>query len=204
VNHTEAVILCRYVKALCPQQKFDEYTPDAWYELLGDYLLNDCKDAARTVGQRQPFIAPSEIITEVRRIRDQRIDTATLVYDGNPDETGLESARSLRELIRAAGDGAIGPRTALQAIPDRRPRELESGQRTSRLQDAIAAIGILPPRVVPGVTNPLAVGCPHCAAPAGRSCQTSHGKRAMADPHPARAERAQRAAAGLDDEDAAS
>jgi hypothetical protein len=203
VNHTEAVILCRYVKAICPQQKFDEYTPDAWYELLGDYSLNDCKEAARTVGQRQPFIAPSEIITEVRRVRDQRIDTANVIYDGNPDETGLESARSLRELIRQAGDGQIGERPVLQAIPDRRPLEL-TASRSSRLTRAIAAIGTLPPRIVPGVTNPLAVGCPHCAAAAGRPCHTSHGKRSMADPHSSRVDRAQRAAAGLDDEDAAS
>src|SRR5690606_15935901 len=50
----EAVILVAYVRACCPQQKFDEYTPDAWHDLLGDLTLNDCRAAARTIAQRQP------------------------------------------------------------------------------------------------------------------------------------------------------
>lgn len=70
----EAVMLCRYAKACCPQQQFDELTPDAWFELLSDYPFADCKSAILQVVKRQPFVAPAEIRAEVRRIRYKRIE----------------------------------------------------------------------------------------------------------------------------------
>jgi hypothetical protein len=70
----EAVMLCRYTKACCPQQQFDEYTPDVWHDLLGDYSFADCKAAVGAVAQRQAFVAPAEIRAEVRRIRYKRIE----------------------------------------------------------------------------------------------------------------------------------
>ena len=41
----ETLLLTRYVKACCPQQAIDEYTPDAWHDLLGDLSLADCRAA---------------------------------------------------------------------------------------------------------------------------------------------------------------
>lgn len=70
---TEAVKLCRIVAAACPQQALDEYTPDTWHDLLGDLEFADCRAAVGVIGMRQPFVAPSEIRTEVRRIRAERI-----------------------------------------------------------------------------------------------------------------------------------
>jgi hypothetical protein len=209
VNPFEAADLLAYAAA------FDNRHPSiaankAWANALADIPLDqDVYDAIDAYyseptepGQRH-WLMPYHVRYYRQLARGQRIDAANVAYDGNPDETGLESARSLRELIRRAGDGQLGDRPILQAIPDRRPAELTAG-RSSRLQEAIAAIGTLPPRIVPGVTNPLAVGCPHCTAVAGRPCHTSHGKRTMVDPHSSRVERAQRAAAGLDDKGAAS
>lgn len=69
----EAVIIVAYVRACCPQQRMDEYTPDAWHDLLGDLALGDCRAAARAVAQRQPFVSPSEIREEVKRIREARL-----------------------------------------------------------------------------------------------------------------------------------
>lgn len=71
MTSTEAAILCRYVAACCPQQKFDEYTPDAWFDLLGDLPFDMCKAAAREVAKRQPFVSPSEIriaVAQQRRV----------------------------------------------------------------------------------------------------------------------------------------
>lgn len=62
---TEMVMLTRYIKALCPQQQIDEYTADAWHDVLGHLDLADARHAAVAVARRQPFIAPSEIIGEV-------------------------------------------------------------------------------------------------------------------------------------------
>jgi hypothetical protein len=73
MTHAEAVLLCRYAKAACPQQQFDEYTPDAWSDLLGDLRFVDCREALKAVVQRQPFVAPAEIRDEVTRIRNKRL-----------------------------------------------------------------------------------------------------------------------------------
>lgn len=80
MTREEAVILCRYVKAACPQQAIDVYTPDAWHDLLGDLDIADCKAAIAAVAKRQPFVAPAEIREEVRRIRGERV---------GPDGPGL-------------------------------------------------------------------------------------------------------------------
>lgn len=73
MSPAEAVMLCRFAKAACPQQAFDEYTPDAWFELLNDLRFEDCKDAVVAVVKRSPFCSPSEIRAEVKRIRFKRI-----------------------------------------------------------------------------------------------------------------------------------
>ena len=68
MNTQEAVFVCRLVKAACPAQKFDEYTPDIWGEMLKSVDFEAAKTAIVEVGKRQPWIAPSDIIAEVRRI----------------------------------------------------------------------------------------------------------------------------------------
>jgi hypothetical protein len=61
VTEEEALVLTRYVRACCPQQAIDKYTPDAWYELLKDLDAGDCKLAVEAVARRQPFVAAAEI-----------------------------------------------------------------------------------------------------------------------------------------------
>lgn len=111
---TETVVLVRYVKACCPHQAMDEYTPDAWYDLLGDLALADCKQAVQAVARRQPFVAPAEIRSEVRRIQDERL--ASIPIPPPPpellDDPPAYIAR-LRESAKqiASGQAAIeGPR----------------------------------------------------------------------------------------------
>ena len=67
MNALEAAVLCRFVKACCPQQKFDELTPDAWGLLLADVTLADAKAAVIAVAKRQPWVAPAEILAEIHR-----------------------------------------------------------------------------------------------------------------------------------------
>ena len=74
MTRAEAVMLCRFAKACCPQQTFDELTPDAWFELLRDLPAADCKEAIVSVTKRQPFVSPSEIRADVRRVRYNRVD----------------------------------------------------------------------------------------------------------------------------------
>lgn len=84
MNMQEAIALCRYTQACCPQQRLDQYTPDAWLDLLGDLTYADCKTAVANVAKRAPFVAPAEIRTEVAHIHRDRIDEAILT--GAPED----------------------------------------------------------------------------------------------------------------------
>lgn len=70
----DAVKLCRYVKACCPQQAIDELTPLAWADHLEHVPYDDAKAAAKEITAKQPFVTIAEILTIVRRIRASRIE----------------------------------------------------------------------------------------------------------------------------------
>jgi hypothetical protein len=99
-------MLCRYVKALCPSQHFDEYTPDAWHDVLGRFTLDDCKRAAAGVAEEQPYVAPSDIKRVVQLVRDERIRSVALPEP--PSELGDDEVayrRWLGQQRRRIADG---------------------------------------------------------------------------------------------------
>lgn len=63
----ETIVICRLVKAACPGQRFDEYTPDVWAPMLADIDYGAAEKAIVEVGKQQKWIAPSDIIAEIRR-----------------------------------------------------------------------------------------------------------------------------------------
>lgn len=117
MNSQEAVVLTRLVAAACPQQAIDEYTPDAWFDLLGDLDFADCRAAVVTVGKSQAFIAPAEIRAEVRRIRNDRVAHALIPA---PDPGLVNNPRAykaaLAESVRRAADGDLPPAPVVPAI----------------------------------------------------------------------------------------
>ncbi|KIF67575.1 hypothetical protein HY68_01330 [Streptomyces sp. AcH 505] len=186
-------MIAKYVASLCPQQRFNEHTPDVWGDVLSPYDVNEARTAVVTVAARQPFISPAEIITEIKARREERIALAHAVYDGNPDETGVESAQAVRALFRAAADGRIEQRSITAGLgkgPDA-PPALPSG----RVKAILSAAAKEPPRTREGVVNVRGTSCQRCGARPGASCTS--GDRRMADAHPIRLEDAKRAAAGL-------
>lgn len=126
MNNQETVKLTRLVKAVCPQQAMDEYTADAWCELLADLRMEDCTEAVKALGQTQPFIAPSEVRAQVRKIRAERIERTELPAP-HPDLTPLETIEWLRETRKAIADGTYTP-----------PEAGELVQRDMRFIDQIA------------------------------------------------------------------
>lgn len=108
MNRKEAVALTRIVAATCPQQVMDDYTPDAWYEVLSDLESADCMRAVRVIKQRQPFVDPSEIRAEVRRVRNDRI-ARSLIPAPPPELTDDPRAykAALAESLRRAADGEL-------------------------------------------------------------------------------------------------
>lgn len=122
----ETVLLCRYVKACCPQQAFDEYTPDAWQDLLGDLTLADCREAVRNVASRQPFIAPAEIRAEVRRLRTGRLEGFQYAPVEGDDDTDVYLT-AVRDQRAAVADGRREAAPVIEAGKPREVRALISG-----------------------------------------------------------------------------
>lgn len=167
----ETVVLARYVRALCPQQKFDEYTPDAWHDVLGDFALADARSAAAAVARKQPFVSPAEIIDEIRKQRDERAadfqgpGLSAEVPDADPDDWRAYMT-ALREQRTRAADGR-----------ELKPRKMAA---------LLAGVGReIPPEVAavkrPG---PFGVECPECRAAIGRPCRMPNGRERA--PHEAR------------------
>ncbi|XMN09347.1 hypothetical protein ACK8N7_26555 [Streptomyces griseobrunneus] len=194
----EAILVAKYVASVCPQQRFNEHTPDVWGDILAPYTVDDARAAVITVAARQAFVAPAEIVTEIKARRAERIELAHVVYDGNPLETGAQSAASRRALITAAADGLLPARTPAAALGTADRLALPPGAPgpyTNRVAAARAAVGQALPTAREGVVNPRAISCRICQALPGTSC-TVRGRR-MKDPHPARLDDAKRRAAGL-------
>jgi hypothetical protein len=185
VNSREAVVLVRYVRALCPSQKIDEFTPDAWFDLLAGYDLDDCRAACAQLAVRQPFIAPSEIIDEVRKARRDRLENFT--YDPPPAERDPKYLDRLRGQLRAVASGAVPAPTEAPML---------TGGPHDDVADRLAGIGRAIPEDGPGRRpGSRGVECPTCSALIGRDCKTPGGSRRA--PHVARS-----AAAGVPGVDA--
>jgi hypothetical protein len=135
---TETVKLTRYVAALCPAQKIDEFTADTWHDVVADLRLEDARSACVRLAKRQPFIAPSEICDEVRDIRHARLDAcpvpeppAEIRNDPLAVQSWLRSATKVIADGRAAELPALTPaivrRAAEEAAGDL--RAIEAGDR---------------------------------------------------------------------------
>lgn len=79
MNAAEVLQLCRLVKACCPSQVFDEYTPQAWELILSGYDYADAKTAVAALVSaplepgRSRYIEPGHIIGGIKRIREKRV-----------------------------------------------------------------------------------------------------------------------------------
>ena len=117
MNATETARLCAIIHALCPSQKFDEWTPDAWSMVLEDIPFNDAQGAVRTVYREQGSdaewvrrIEADDIIREVKRVRVRRLESHPQLIP----PAGLSVAAELAWLKRArkaVADGHQVPNT---------------------------------------------------------------------------------------------
>lgn len=118
MNAVEIATLLSMVRALCPAQKLDEHTPDAWLFVLDDVPFDDARNALKTLGRTKSFISPADIHTEVRRVRNVRAgaysDYADTLPNADPDDTAGYIAAIRRHNYCAASQ--LPERPVRQAI----------------------------------------------------------------------------------------
>lgn len=193
-------------KLLGRASMFDNRKPsagaaDAWAEALEDVPLDE--DALSAVAAyygaageptERRWLQPHHVRHYRNLARSGRIRDANLVYDGQPEESGAESAENLRALVEAAGSGQVAPRPIRAALEPGKAKAI-SGRKKAMLE----AVGQHVPSRRAGVVNVLGVGCPHCQARPGQLCTSgTKRKRRHADAHPARLDHARRVAAGTE------
>lgn len=125
----EAVLLCRFTAACCPAQKFDQFTPDAWGLILADVRFEDAKDAVVEIKKRSTWVDPSDIISEVKRVRARRISSHGEIVppaDLDPDNVP-EYVKWLRAAREAIGDGNPPP-----PVPELAKRDMRAIESTFR------------------------------------------------------------------------
>lgn len=169
MTEEETVVLARYVRALCPQQKFDEYTADAWHDVIGDYSLTAARAAAAAVARRQPFVSPAEIIDE---IRNQRADAAVdfqgpglpaEIPDADPDNVAAYLAAVRDQRHRASNGQQLKRRPVAELVARIRNQLPSASDSALDLDEALADVRR------PG---PLGIDCPQCKAAIGRPCKS--------------------------------
>lgn len=94
-------MLVRFIRALCPQQRIDEYTPDAWHEVIGHLDFDDARNAVIAVKHSKPFVDTSDIVTEVNRAKRSA--------EAHP------SARTVGDAVAAANRRELGAAPATPA-----------------------------------------------------------------------------------------
>jgi hypothetical protein len=131
VNLSETTALLALVSQIMPAQKIDEFTPDAWTLVLEDVTFDDARQAVVAVAKRAPFVAPAEIIAEVKRMRRDRLDASPeAIPDADPDDEAAYR-RALREGRMKVAEGrtprnvaalVAGTAKALPRVPPARPQ----------------------------------------------------------------------------------
>ena len=121
MNAADVLKLCRLVKACCPSQTLDEFTPQAWALILGGCDYDDAKQAVAELTSlplgpgKARYIEPGHIIGQVHRIRDRRF--AALPMPEPPPGLGAgEYVHWLRRTREAIASGTYVPPDQPKAI----------------------------------------------------------------------------------------
>lgn len=114
MNAQETARLCRAIAGVAPAQRFEDETPALWAGILHDVRLVDALEAVKRLARRQAFIAPADIVAEVRAIRARRLDGVDRLAHL------ADTPEAWRELIRRVADGDVDVPAAIEGAPDAR------------------------------------------------------------------------------------
>ena len=125
----EAAVLSAYAEQCAPQQKFNEFTGDAWGDMLADIRFVDAKEAVIAITRRSPWVSPAEIIAEVKRIRAKRIAEFGPIPAPPAEELDPDNWRAFIEwqtaTTKAIADGDLKPADLELDLPQRDMRQIE-------------------------------------------------------------------------------
>lgn len=187
MNRQEVVLLTRYVRAMCPQQKIDEFTADAWHDILSAYSLDEARAAVHGhVTAGNSFISVGEICARIRKTRSDRLSRHTEAEPPYGDFGDASYKAALLDERKAIADGRAEPVTIPALPPGEKPAVYEGRGRA-----LLRSIG----RESLSRRPEFTAGCPHCLSGPGHPCTNGKGQNRR-DAHPTRIEASRAIAAG--------
>lgn len=93
-------MLVRYVRAACPQQAMDEYTPDVWFDIIGDLDFAAAREAVVAIKREKPFVDPSDILTRVKRVQRDLEDRGRIRELLDPETYRREVEQAGADLVK--------------------------------------------------------------------------------------------------------
>jgi hypothetical protein len=141
VDNEAVAVIVGLVRQIAPAQKVDNFTADAWGPLLIGLPMKDVRQALVVIGQEQAFIAPSDIIREVRRMRNERIRSGPefdpRAYPGCEESQAAYRA-ALRDHVDRLGRGEPALEPPPKQVTVRPVAELVAGlvaEKTADVED---------------------------------------------------------------------
>lgn len=187
MTEDEVVLIARYVRAVCPQQKIDEFTSDAWEDFLLPYSVAETRAAVhRHVARGNAFISVGEIVAEIRKARSDRLSRHT---EAEPPRGDVDDASYKAALLgerKAIADGRARP-VAIAALPS----GIEPAMYEGRGRALLRQVG----RESLSRRPEFAAACPHCLSAPGRPCVNGKDQDRR-EAHPSRIEASRAVAAG--------
>ncbi|MDU7718833.1 MAG: hypothetical protein E7J90_11535 [Cutibacterium avidum] len=131
----ETADLLRTIRAICPAQAQDEFTPEAWNLVLDDIAMPDAMAAVRRIARstdtKPLWIDPRQILNEVRRVRTARLDATPTSGAPTDPAAYCQWLKATRQHI-ASGNRTDTP--ALECPPDAQKHPSDATEAQPRAQ----------------------------------------------------------------------
>lgn len=101
MNLEETTQLCKAIATIAPAQRFEADTPAFWAVILADVRYPDARQAVINLATRKAFIAPVDIIAEVKSLRARRLEGVDRLAHL------AESPAEWRQIVARVADGEI-------------------------------------------------------------------------------------------------
>lgn len=131
---TDVVVVVAFVAQMQPAQKFNDFTPDAWSEVLADVPadLDMARAAVVRLAKRQMWFTPGEVRTEI--LRALRPSDLTAPAPERAIEWRAEEANAAR--IERNRRGAAMAKAAVKPFPGAREDAPEISENLRRAREA--------------------------------------------------------------------
>lgn len=103
MNIAQAEQLVKFVAQAAPAQKLNDGTAAVWQAILEDVRFADAIEACGRIARKQAFIAPADIVSEVKVLKADRLDRTEMpIPNASPDDARAYAIeyRALRDAIR--------------------------------------------------------------------------------------------------------